>query len=188
MKDAGRRRSDPTGHPSGAPCLVAGANARIASVIDIGWQRLQPQPAGDRTAVAVFLEPDALGIDLGRGQVLMPQRVLHVGQAPRLIAHQARIEAAEHQAWINAINRAALNLEAAPWAFDGEALRIASASTTGARYTVTPAGCECKAAEAGRPCWHRAAWRLLVKAVELVPPRAELTEAELEAIVEQLYG
>ena len=47
---------------------------------------------------------------------------------------QARIEAAEHHAWITAINRAALNLEACLWAFDGEVLRIASASTN----TATP--------------------------------------------------
>ena len=103
---------------------------------------------------------------------------------------QARIEAAEHTAWINAINRAALNLEAAPWAFDGEVLRIASATTPSARYTVTIEGCACKAGQAGRPCWHRAAWRLLRKAAELVPPapRPELTEAELTAIVAELYG
>jgi hypothetical protein len=50
---------------------------------------------------------------------------------------EARIQAAEHKAWINAINRAALNLEACPWVFDGEILRIASASS-GTRYTVTP--------------------------------------------------
>ncbi len=101
---------------------------------------------------------------------------------------QARIEAAEHKAWINAINRAALNLEACGWAFDGDVLRIASASGNG-RYTVTPEGCECKAAEAGRPCWHRAAWRLLRKAAELVPaPRVELTEAELQQIFDELYG
>src|SRR5919199_5270694 len=90
---------------------------------------------------------------------------------------QARIEAAEYHAWINAINRAALNLEAAPWAFDGEVLRIASATTPSARYTVTMEGCECKAGQAGRPCWHRAAWRLLRKAAELVQPvPVELTE------------
>jgi hypothetical protein len=101
----------------------------------------------------------------------------------------ARVEAAEHQAWVNAINKAALNLEASPWAFDGEILRIASASRPTNRYTVTPEGCECKAAEAGRPCWHRAAWRLLCKAAELVPaPRVELTEAELQQIVDELYG
>ena len=103
---------------------------------------------------------------------------------------QARIEAAEHKAWINAINRAALNLEACPWAFDGEILRIASASTNGARYTVSDEGCECKAAQEGRPCWHRAAWRLLVKAVELVQPapQPEQSLEELQAIVDQWYA
>ena len=102
---------------------------------------------------------------------------------------QARIEAAEHHAWIAAINRAALNLEACPWAFDGEVLRIASATTPSARYTVTIEGCECKAGLAGRPCWHRAAWRLLRKAAELVQPApVAVTEEELTAIIEELYG
>jgi hypothetical protein len=102
---------------------------------------------------------------------------------------QARIEAAEHKAWINAINKAALNLEACSWAFDGEVLRIASATST-ARYTVDAHGCECKAAQDGRPCWHRAARRLLCKAAELVSPapQPELSEAELEVIVDELYG
>src|SRR5687767_1839841 len=102
---------------------------------------------------------------------------------------QARIDAAEHKAWINAINRAALNLEACPWAFDGEVLRIASANGNG-RNSVSAEGCECKAAQDGRPCWHRAAWRLLVKAVQMVQPapRPEMTEAELQALVDELYG
>ncbi len=100
----------------------------------------------------------------------------------------ARVEAAEHAAWINAINRAALNLEACGWAFDGEVLRIASA-TGMARYTVTPEGCECKAGQAGRPCWHRAAWRLLRKAAEVVPPvKVVYTEEELQALVDELYA
>ena len=102
----------------------------------------------------------------------------------------ARTEAAEHRAWMNAINRAALNLEACPWAFDGETLRIASATTRGTRYTVSPEGCECKAAQDGRPCWHRAAWRLLRKATEMLAPhpRVELSDAELQAIVDELYA
>ncbi len=101
----------------------------------------------------------------------------------------ARTEAAEHRLWITAINRAALNLEACPWAFDGETLRIASATTRGTRYTVTPDGCECKAAQDGRPCWHRAAWRLLRKAAEMVQPaRVMPTEAELQALVDELYA
>ncbi len=101
----------------------------------------------------------------------------------------ARTEAAEHRLWITAINRAALNLEACPWAFDGETLRIASATTRGTRYTVSPEGCECKAARDGRPCWHRAAWRLLRKAAELVQPaRVMPTDAELQALVDELYA
>jgi hypothetical protein len=99
----------------------------------------------------------------------------------------ARIEAAEHKAWFNAIQRAALNLEACAWAFDGDVLRIASASTK-ARYTVTPDGCECKAGQAGRPCWHRAGWRLLRKAAEMVPaPVVTMTDAEIQALVDELY-
>ncbi len=102
---------------------------------------------------------------------------------------QARIEASEHRAWINAINRAALNLEAAPWAFDGEVLRIASASIPSQRYTVTLQGCECKAAEKGTPCWHRAAWRLLRKAAEIVQPKqVDLSLEELQALVDELYA
>lgn len=102
--------------------------------------------------------------------------------------HAARIEAAEHRAWINAINRAALNLEACPWAFDGDVLRIASASSTH-RYSVTPNGCECKAGQAGRPCWHRAAWRLLCKAAEMVSPvpTVEMSEDEIQALVDELF-
>ncbi len=57
------------------------------------------------------------------------------------------------------------------------------------RYTVSPEGCECKAAQEGRPCWHRAAWRLLRKAAEMVQPvRVELTDAELQALVDELFA
>ncbi len=37
------------------------------------------------------------------------------------------------------------------------------------------------------PCWHRAAWRLLGKAAEMVQPaRFMSTEAELQALVDEL--
>lgn len=81
---------------------------------------------------------------------------------------QARIQAAEHRAWINAINKAAINLEVCRWAFDGDNLRIQSATTSNTYYTVTVHECPCKAGQAGRPCWHRAAVRLLIKAAEIV--------------------
>ena len=39
------------------------------------------------------------------------------------------------------------------------------------------------------PCWHRAAHRLLRKAVEMVQPaRAMPTDAELQALVDELFA
>ena len=80
---------------------------------------------------------------------------------------QARTEAATSMAWLNALNRAALNLEAGFWQFDGDTLVISSATKQGTRYTVSRDGCTCKAGQAHKPCWHRAARRLLCKAAEL---------------------
>lgn len=105
----------------------------------------------------------------------------------------ARIEAAEHAAWITAINRAALNLEACRWQFDGEVLIIQSATAGATRYTVDAQGCGCKAHQAGRPCWHRAARRLLIKAAELAgcpqgaaAPRR--TFADIQAAADALFA
>ncbi len=39
------------------------------------------------------------------------------------------------------------------------------------------------------PCWHRAAWRLLRKAAELVQPERVIpTEAELQSLVDELFA
>ncbi len=80
---------------------------------------------------------------------------------------EARRQCGQQLRWLNALNRAALNLEACPWQFDGDVLVIASASDGSSRYTVDTHGCECRAAQKGNPCWHRAARRLLVKAAEM---------------------
>ncbi len=103
--------------------------------------------------------------------------------------YEARIQAAQHQAWLNALNKAALYLAAEQWAFDGEMLVITSATTAGARYQVTTQHCECKAGTTGRPCWHRAAVRLLVKASE-VAATAEggRSYAELHAAADELFA
>ncbi len=98
----------------------------------------------------------------------------------------ARIEAHEHQAWITAINRAALNLEACKWQFDGDDLRIESATNSGTYYTVTAAGCLCKAGAAGKACWHRAARRLLIKAAELAELASEISAVEGLELAEAL--
>ena len=108
-----------------------------------------------------------------------------VGHALR----EARIACAHSIRWTNALNRAALDLEACRWAFDGETLVIASATTQGTRYTVSPDGCGCKAHQDGRPCWHRAARRLLVKAAELAAAgQPAKSMAELQAAVDDLFA
>ncbi len=52
----------------------------------------------------------------------------------------ARQECAHDSRWLNAVNRAALNLEACPWQFDGDILLITSA-TDATRNIVTRHGC-----------------------------------------------
>ncbi len=104
----------------------------------------------------------------------------------------ARTEAAAHKAWMTAINRAALNLEACGWQFDGDTLVITSATTKGTRYHVDCSGCDCKAGKDSKPCWHRAARRLLRKAAELATvapvatPRKSAAQVEREAA--ELFG
>ena len=99
----------------------------------------------------------------------------------------ARIECEQYKSWLNALNKAALNLEACSWQFDGDILSIASASSSSTRYTVTPQGCGCKAFQKGIPCWHRAARRLLLKAAEQAS-KPEKSLAELQAAVDELFS
>jgi len=92
---------------------------------------------------------------------------------------QARVECACSRRWLNAVNRAAVELLVSHWQFDGEMLSIESASAPGTRYHVDAHGCDCPAAHAGKPCKHRAAWRLLCKAAEIAQqPRQRKYSAE----------
>jgi len=79
----------------------------------------------------------------------------------------ARVECSESHRWLNAVNRAAVELFCSHWSFDGEVLSIESATTPGTRYLVDTHGCTCSAGAHGKPCKHRAAWRLLIKAAEI---------------------
>ena len=94
---------------------------------------------------------------------------------------QARKDCAHSIRWLNAVNRAALELEVGGWAFDGATLRMPSATNPTTRYTVDAHGCTCPAGHAGKPCKHRAAWRLLIKAAEIAQatqPRTPKYSAE----------
>lgn len=114
-------------------------------------------------------------------------------QAVAAALAEARQKVANDRAWFNALNKAATELEASPWAFDGRTLVINSRTTLGTRYHVAAGSCECKAAAQGRPCWHRAAYRLLVKASELAskpaprPVRTPEQIARIEAEAAALF-
>ena len=105
-----------------------------------------------------------------------------------LALREARKQSAHHQAWLNAINKAALYLAGDAWQFDGEILVIRSATTDGARYHVTAHPCACKAFQAGKPCWHRAAARLLEKTAELATPAAPLPVEAFDAFTDKMNG
>ncbi len=111
-----------------------------------------------------------------------------VGHALRLMRQECRYEPSE----MNALNRAALNLEACTWQYDGEALVIESATTQFQRYHVAYNGCDCTAGSTGRPCWHLAAYRLIQRAAELAltPARSRMSdEAYVRAVaaVDELF-
>jgi len=125
-------------------------------------------------------------------------------QTVALALRDARTKCAASRRWLNAVNRAALNLEAVRWQFDGDTLRVESATNSGDFYTVTVEVCPCNAGKAGKPCWHKAAWRLLCKAAEMTytaattngyqdaPARpfedAKPTMAELQAAADELFN
>jgi hypothetical protein len=121
-----------------------------------------------------------------------------------LALRDARAKCAASHRWLNAVNRAALNLESCRWAFDGDTLRVESATESNSFYTVTVETCPCSAGKAGKPCWHRAGCRLLCKAAEMTytaattngyqdaPARpfedARPTMAELQAAADELFA
>lgn len=77
------------------------------------------------------------------------------------VVETALVNASDSRAWSNAIRRAAEELEANPYIAyqEGSTLIL---SPSGEIYTAN-GSCGCKAYANSRPCWHRAANRLLVR-------------------------
>jgi hypothetical protein len=103
----------------------------------------------------------------------------NVGKALR----QMRQEYQHRPRELNAINRAALELEASTWIWDGELLVIQSASDLTKRYHVSFDGCDCMAGKHGRPCKHLAAFHLVRRGAELAltPARPKLSQEQYAA-------
>ena len=79
-------------------------------------------------------------------------------------------------AMIRAINRAAANLAAGQFSYDGERVLLRSASSKRVyRITTTePMTCTCEGRARGYVCWHIVAARLLVRAAERYQERHAL--------------
>ena len=102
----------------------------------------------------------------------------HVGMALRRL----RVGSASLPATLTAINKAALNLEACVWLFDGARLHIESATQLGNTfYDVTAGGCTCPSGAPDRPCWHKAARELLVIAQRLAVPHRSPVDIQADA-------
>jgi hypothetical protein len=93
--------------------------------------------------------------------------------------------------WTRAIYRAAGNLAAGQFSYDGQRVSLRSASSTRVYHITTrePMACSCKAHERGLVCWHVVGARLLVRAAEHHaqqpvprPSFAELTAAANAAL------
>ncbi len=111
-----------------------------------------------------------------------------IGLALRQMRQSAQYNSRE----LNAVNRAALNIAACVWQYDGEHLVIESATTMHQRYHVAHTGCDCKAGVAGKECWHMAAFVLLQRAAEmaLTPAKPRMSDeqyAKALELVDDLY-
>ncbi len=106
----------------------------------------------------------------------------NVGNALRRMRRECRYNAAE----MTALNKAGLELEASPWQYDGEMLVITSRTTANTRYTITFSGCDCKAGQHGRRCWHMAAFLLIQRAAQLAltPAKRRMSDEQYAKALE----
>ena len=100
----------------------------------------------------------------------------------------ARIAAGDDQRWQNAITSAwdyILQTETLDYDANTHALKVASASGNGSY--IANGACSCRAAELDKPCWHRAAARIVTRALELAEQaQADAEQAELTALAQEL--
>lgn len=78
---------------------------------------------------------------------------------------KAKAQVADQTRWLNALNRAEDALLSNQWVFTGTTLKIHSKSRK-LTYTITGNDCTCESASNGKPCYHVAAWRILVRATQ----------------------
>lgn len=132
---------------------------------------------------------------LGPQTFIEKDRIL--AQLPEVLAN-AKASAAGSARWASAVEKAGEALEHGHWAFTVDGVLFIRSRTLGSlMYQVTHGACPCEAARHGKPCAHRAARQLCIRAlgIELEQEerakrrnaRSGKTQAELEAEVADLY-
>ncbi len=103
----------------------------------------------------------------------------HVGQALRQMREECRYATRE----VTALNKAATELDAVDWQWNGDELVISSRTVQHQRYHVQHNGCDCQAGKRGIVCWHMGAFVLLNRAAQiaLTPPKPRQSDAEYAA-------
>lgn len=125
---------------------IEAANAHITALVE-----LEARTVAEDSAAAVVSTPAAPALaNITRENVAA-------------VVARAKATAAEHTRWVTAITRAADELNKNQWLFTGSTLKIHS-RTRRRTYTVSGNDCTCEAAQNGQPCYHVAAWRILVRA------------------------
>lgn len=77
------------------------------------------------------------------------------------VAEKAAQDAANYPRWLTAIGRALIELDCNPWIERGDHGGLVIGSPSGACYAANGV-CQCEAYKFGKkPCWHRAAARLV---------------------------
>lgn len=136
----------------GAAALVAEATGRDVSTVLARFHRLVEEAAP--------VEPAA-----GFAPVAVAELLDFIVDA----VDTARQAAADSPRWLRAIDSAydfILQQDVLSYDAAAHALRVESASEPGKVYE-SNGDCQCRAAELGNPCWHRAAARLVARAFEL---------------------
>lgn len=97
-----------------------------------------------------------------------------------VVVNSAKKSAAGSPRWVNAIDRAARELIENPYIDrDTEHYGLIIGSSSGQCYAANGI-CQCKAFEHDRPCWHRAAARLIQRYDERLNRRAAYEKAVAE--------
>ena len=101
------------------------------------------------------------------------------------VAEKAAHDAANHPRWLVAIGRAILELDSNPWIERGELHGLIIGSPSGNAYAANGT-CSCLAYTHGKPCWHRAAARLVRLHDEREAGAAQLADKVIEVVDQAL--